>query len=54
MKASASTTPFSRAAASMASTSATVSASGFSQSTCLPARAARIVHSACRWFGSGM
>ena len=27
---------------------------GFSHRTCLPAVAARIVHSACRWFGSGM
>ena len=44
----------SRAAAAMRVHLATLSASGFSHSTCLPAAAALIAHSACRWFGSGM
>ena len=34
--------------------SAALIASGFSHSTCLPAAAARSVHSAWRWLGSGM
>ena len=54
MNASATWTRAAAAAAAIRSTSATVSASGFSQSTCLPASAARMAHSACRWFGSGM
>ena len=46
------TTPASVTAASISRAWAASSASGFSQSTCLPARAAAIVGSACRWFGS--
>ena len=46
--------PAARAPApAIASTSATVSAIGFSHRTCLPASSARIVHGAWRWFGSG-
>jgi len=40
-------------AAVIASASATVGASGFSQSTCLPAAAARTTQARCRLFGSG-
>ncbi len=53
MKASATTTPASRATAATWSTSSRVMASGFSHSTCLPARAARTVHSAWKAFGTG-
>ncbi len=38
----------------MASQSATELAIGFSQSTCLPACAARMVYSACMLLGSAM
>ena len=54
MNASATTTPARAAASAIASTSRTDSASGFSQSTCLPAWHAAIVHSACSAFGSGL
>jgi hypothetical protein len=54
MKASMSTTPARWQASTMRSASADVVASGFSQRTCLPASAARMVQSAWRWFGSGM
>src|SRR5207253_2486695 len=52
MKASISSTPAARHAPAMRSASAAVRANGFSHSTCLPAFAARIVHSACRLLGS--
>ena len=42
------------AALTMARASATLRASGFSQSTILPAAAAAMAASACRWFGSAM
>ncbi len=51
--ASHSTTPASSHAAAIASASAADVASGFSHRTCLPAAAARRVHSRCRAFGSG-
>ena len=54
MNASMSRTPSASATATIRSASAAVMASGFSHRTCLPARAAAIVHSAWRWFGSGM
>ena len=54
MNASIRRTPAAPHASIMRSASAAVIAKGFSHSTCLPARAAAIVHSACRWFGSGM
>ena len=54
MNASIRWTPAASAASIIRSASAAVSASGFSHRTCLPARAAAIVHSAWRWFGSGM
>ena len=54
MNASISSTPASRHASIMPTTSATSSPSGFSHSTCLPAAAARSVHSAWRWLGNGM
>ena len=54
MNASIRWTPAARHASTIRSASAAVSASGFSHRTCLPARAAAIVHSAWRWFGSGM
>ena len=41
-------------ASMMASISATLRAIGFSHRTCLPALSARMVHGACRWFGSEM
>jgi hypothetical protein len=41
------------AASNIARASLASSASGFSHSTCLPASAARIVHSACMEFGNG-
>ena len=40
-------------AAAIASASAALGARGFSQSTCLPASAARSTHSRCRLFGRG-
>ena len=54
MNASHSGVPVSRATASTCWVSASVPASGFSHSTGWPARSARIVHSACSAFGSGM
>ena len=54
MNASISSTPASAQASTIVCASPAVSASGFSHSTCLPARAAAIVHAAWRWFGSGM
>ena len=51
MNASISSTPASEQAAAIRSTSAARRLSGFSQRTCLPAAAARIVHSACSAFG---
>ena len=54
MNASMSATPSVRQTSTIRSASAVVRASGFSHRTCLPARAAAIVHSAWRWFGSGM
>ena len=54
MNASISRTPSASQASTIRSASAAVIASGFSHRTCLPARAAAIVHSACRWLGSGM
>ena len=54
MKASISATPASRQAAIMPAASRASIASGFSHSTCLPASAARRVHSAWRWLGRGM
>ncbi len=54
MKASISVTPSALATSIMRWASSAVRASGFSHRTCLPARAAAIDHSACRWFGSGM
>ena len=54
MNASISATPARSQAAIISSASATLMASGFSHSTCLPAAAARRVHSAWRWLGSGM
>ena len=41
-------------ARTMRCASAWLSASGFSQSTCLPASRARMDHGTCRWFGSGL
>ena len=54
MNASISATPARSQPAIIVSASAAVIASGFSHSTCLPAAAARSVHSAWRWLGSGM
>ena len=54
MKASIMTTPAARQASTISWASAAVMPSGFSHRTCLPARAAAIVHAACRWFGRGM
>ena len=54
MNASIQTTPQATQCSIICEDSAAVRAAGFSQSTCLPASAARIDHSACRWFGSGM
>lgn len=54
MKASISTTPEASHAATIDWASSALRARGFSQSTCLPALAAAIDHSACRWFGSGL
>ena len=54
MKASINRTPSAAQARTISSPSATVIASGFSHRTCLPARAAAIVHAACSWLGSGM
>lgn len=54
MNASVTTRACLAAAAAIASTSSTVSASGFSQSTCFPAAQARIVQSAWRPFGNGL
>ena len=54
MNASISVTPSALATSIMRWASSAVRASGFSHRTCLPARAAAIDHSACRWFGSGM
>ena len=54
MNASISVTPDRSQTSIIAWASAAVIASGFSHSTCLPAAAARRVHSACRWLGRGM
>ena len=54
MNASISRTPSASQAWIIRSASAAVVARGFSHRTCLPARAAAIVHSACRWLGSGL
>ncbi len=54
MKASSTWRRLRAAASAMLSTWLTESASGFSQSTCLPASSARTVHSAWRWLGSGL
>ena len=54
MNASIKATPASRQASIMRVASLASTASGFSHSTCLPAAAARSVHSAWRWLGSGM
>ena len=54
MNASISSTPARSHAATISRASAALIASGFSHSTCLPAAAARCVHSAWRWLGSGM
>ncbi len=54
MNASISRTPSVAQTSSIRSASAAFMASGFSHRTCFPARAAAIVHSAWRWFGSGM
>ena len=54
MNASIQTTPRPTQCSIASCASAAVRAAGFSHSTCLPASAARIDHSACRWFGSGM
>ena len=54
MNASISRTPSASQASIIRSASAVVVARGFSHRTCLPARAAAIVHSACRWLGSGL
>ena len=54
MNASISSTPSASQAWIIRSASAAVVARGFSHRTCLPARAAAIVHSACRWLGSGL
>ncbi len=53
MKASMSRTPSARQASIILSASAAVMARGFSQSTCLPALADAMAHSAWRWFGRG-
>ena len=53
-KASKSSTPASRQAATIRRPSAAVTARGFSQNTCLPARAAARVHSAWSELGSEM
>ena len=42
------------AASKLAATSASLTASGFSHSTCLPARSARTVHSECWVTGKAM
>jgi len=54
MKASVTILPVSREAAMIWSISVRVSVIGFSHSTCLPARSALIVDSACRLLGSGL
>ncbi len=54
MNASVSTRPLASAAANASSTSAALREYGFSQSTCLPAASARIVHSWCMPFGREM
>ncbi len=54
MNASPITTPVRSRAASSVRASSALSATGFSQRTCLPASAARIDHGTCRWFGSGL
>ena len=54
MNASIQTTPRATQWSIICSVSARVRAAGFSQRTCLPASAARVDHSAWRWFGSGM
>ncbi len=46
--------PASRHAPTISRASAAFIASGFSHKTCFPARAAAIVHSACRWLGNGL
>ncbi len=54
MKASPILTPARSRAAIKSRHSALVSEMGFSQSTCLPASAARMDHGTCRWLGSGL
>ena len=54
MNASASTRPAASAASNARSTGSTERASGFSQSTCLPASSARTDHSTCIELGSEM
>jgi len=54
MNASISFTPFASAARCISKHSAAVIASGFSQSTCFRASAARTAHSQCMLFGNGM
>ena len=53
-KASQSGVPVSRATARTCSVPASEAVKGFSHRTGFPARSARIVHSACSAFGSGM
>ena len=53
-KASISTRPARSAASAMRSASSAFEASGFSQSTCLPASRARMVHSQWSPLGSGL
>jgi hypothetical protein len=43
-----------RAASAIRAASAAFEAMGFSHRTCFPASSARIVHSQCRLFGSGL
>ena len=52
--ASSSSTPALLAASNISRTSASLMAMGFSHRMCLPAAAALITHSLCRWLGRGM
>src|SRR5207249_10369673 len=54
MNASCSNTPAFRQASTMVCACTALTASGFSHSTCLPACAARMVHSGCRLLGRGL
>ncbi len=54
MNASPTTTPVRWAASRSLRASAASMPTGFSQSTCLPASAARMDQSTWRWFGSGL